>query len=166
MPLKVHNRTKLFAITIRHHYSPSLFVITIRHHYSSSLFTITIHHHYSTSLFAITIRHHYSPILKLYFRCDMMQAMFTDDFIESSAKVVKFPGVTRYLYYTIKKTLLLIFLLIIFHILFVFRFAFKELLYYLYTDRSPRVSPSNCLGVMELANRFRCTLYEIYSTGF
>ena len=32
-----------------------------------------------------------------------MQAMFTDDFIESSAKVVKFPGVTRYLYYTIKK---------------------------------------------------------------
>ncbi|XP_023325369.1 rho-related BTB domain-containing protein 2, partial [Eurytemora carolleeae] len=60
-------------------------------------------------------------------RCDMMQAMFTDDFIESSAKVVKFPGVTR--------------------------FAFKELLYYLYTDRSPRVSPSNCLGVMELANR-------------
>lgn len=60
-------------------------------------------------------------------RCDMMQAMFTDDFIESSAKVVKFPGVSR--------------------------FAFKELLYYLYTDRSPRVSPSNCLGVMELANR-------------
>ena len=27
------------------------------------------------------------------FRCDMMQAMFSDDFKESSARVVKFPGV-------------------------------------------------------------------------
>lgn len=60
-------------------------------------------------------------------RCDMMQAMFSDDFIESSAKVVKFPGVTR--------------------------FSFQELLYYLYTDQPPRVSPTNCLGVIELANR-------------
>jgi len=60
-------------------------------------------------------------------RCDMMQAMFSDDFIESSAKVIKFPGVSR--------------------------FAFQELLYYLYTDCAPRVSPVNCLGVMELANR-------------
>ncbi len=33
------------------------------------------------------------------------------------------------------------------------RFSFQELLYYLYTDQSPRVSPSNCLGVIELANR-------------
>lgn len=60
-------------------------------------------------------------------RCDMMQAMFSDDFIESSARVVKFPGVTK--------------------------FAFQELLYYLYTDRSPRVNATNCLGVVELANR-------------
>eukprot|EP00092_Neocalanus_flemingeri_P023709 GFUD01025714.1.p1 GENE.GFUD01025714.1~~GFUD01025714.1.p1 ORF type:complete len:574 (+),score=111.78 GFUD01025714.1:98-1819(+) len=60
-------------------------------------------------------------------RCDMMKAMFSDDFIESSARVVKFPGVTR--------------------------FAFQELLYFLYTDRPPRVSATNCLGVVELANR-------------
>ena len=28
----------------------------------------------------------------------MMQAMFSDDFIESSARVVKFPGVSRFVY--------------------------------------------------------------------
>jgi len=60
-------------------------------------------------------------------RCDMMQAMFSDDFIESTARVVKLPGVTR--------------------------FAFQEVLYFLYTDKPPRVSASNCLGVVELANR-------------
>ena len=31
-------------------------------------------------------------------RCDMMQAMFSDDFIESSARVVKFPGVSRFVF--------------------------------------------------------------------
>lgn len=60
-------------------------------------------------------------------RCDMMQAMFSDDFIESSARVVKFPGVSR--------------------------FAFEELLHFLYSDRAPKVSASNCLGLVELANR-------------
>jgi Rho-related BTB domain-containing protein 1/2 len=60
-------------------------------------------------------------------RCDMMQAMFSDDFIESSARVVKFPGVSR--------------------------FAFQELLHFLYTDRAPKVTPANCLGLVELANR-------------
>ena len=51
------------------------------------------------------------------------------DFVEASARVVKFPGVSC--------------------------FAFRELLLYLYTDRapSPRLSPSNCLSVIELANR-------------
>ena len=51
------------------------------------------------------------------------------DFVEASARVVKFPGVSC--------------------------FAFRELLLYLYTDRapSPRLSPSNCLQVIELANR-------------
>ena len=51
------------------------------------------------------------------------------DFVESSARVVKFPGVSC--------------------------FAFRELLLYLYTDRapSPRLSPANCLQVIELANR-------------
>ena len=49
--------------------------------------------------------------------------------MEASARVVKFPGVSC--------------------------FAFRELLLYLYTDRapSPRLSPSNCLSVIELANR-------------
>ena len=28
----------------------------------------------------------------------MMQAMFSDDFIESSARVVKFPGVSRFVF--------------------------------------------------------------------
>jgi len=60
-------------------------------------------------------------------RCDMMQAMFSDDFIESSARVVKFPGVSR--------------------------FAFQELLNFLYSDRPPKVTAANCLGVVELANR-------------
>ncbi|XP_059083348.1 rho-related BTB domain-containing protein 1-like [Tigriopus californicus] len=61
-------------------------------------------------------------------RCDMMLAMFThDDFVECSARVVKFPGVTC--------------------------FTFKELLNYLYTDQSPRVTISNCLGILELGNR-------------
>ena len=51
------------------------------------------------------------------------------DFVEASARVVKFPGVSC--------------------------FAFRELLLYLYTDRapSPRLSPANCLQVIELANR-------------
>lgn len=57
----------------------------------------------------------------------MMQAMFSDNFIESSAKVVKFPGVSR--------------------------FTFGELLYHLYSDNPPRVSPTNCLELIELANR-------------
>eukprot|EP00095_Tigriopus_kingsejongensis_P009866 maker-scaffold757_size101632-snap-gene-0.20 protein:Tk09866 transcript:maker-scaffold757_size101632-snap-gene-0.20-mRNA-1 annotation:"hypothetical protein DAPPUDRAFT_225906" len=61
-------------------------------------------------------------------RCDMMLAMFThDDFVESSARVVHFPGVSC--------------------------FTFKELLFYLYTDQSPRVNASNCLGILELGNR-------------
>ncbi len=32
-------------------------------------------------------------------------------------------------------------------------FAFQELLFYLYTDRAPRVNATNCLGILELANR-------------
>ena len=49
--------------------------------------------------------------------------------MESSARVVKLPGVRC--------------------------FAFRELLLYLYTDRAPsdRLSAANCLSVIELANR-------------
>jgi len=60
-------------------------------------------------------------------RCDMMQAMFSDDFKESSARVVKFPGVTCS--------------------------SFEHLLYFMYTDQAPRVKYTECLGVIELANR-------------
>ncbi|GAB6031429.1 hypothetical protein CHUAL_009203 [Chamberlinius hualienensis] len=60
-------------------------------------------------------------------RCDMMCAMFSGDFRESSAKVVQFPGVRQDI--------------------------FRRLLYYLYTDECPSVKPSECIEVIELANR-------------
>jgi len=60
-------------------------------------------------------------------RCDVMAAMFSDHFIEGSAETVDFPGVTR--------------------------FAFRQVQYFLYTDKTPCVSPSSCLPVVELANR-------------
>jgi len=60
-------------------------------------------------------------------RCDMMQAMFSDDFKESSARVVRFPGVTCS--------------------------SFEHLLHFLYTDQAPHVKHHDCLGVIELANR-------------
>uniref|UniRef100_A0A0K2VAD6 BTB domain-containing protein n=1 Tax=Lepeophtheirus salmonis TaxID=72036 RepID=A0A0K2VAD6_LEPSM len=62
-------------------------------------------------------------------RCDMMHAMFShEDFVEKSARVIKFPGVSR--------------------------FTFQELLYYLYTDRTPpHVTATNCLGILEIGNR-------------
>ena len=37
------------------------------------------------------------------------------------------------------------------------RFALQEVQYFLYTDKAPRVSPSNCLAVVELANRLVLT---------
>ena len=68
----------------------------------------------------------HKPILMA--RCDMMRAMFThDEFVETSARVVKFPGVSC--------------------------LTFQQLLFYLYTDRAPRVNAKTCLGVLELANR-------------
>ena len=33
------------------------------------------------------------------------------------------------------------------------RFAFRQVQYFLYTDKTPCVSPSSCLPVVELANR-------------
>ncbi|KFM82121.1 Rho-related BTB domain-containing protein 1, partial [Stegodyphus mimosarum] len=61
-------------------------------------------------------------------RCDVMAAMFRGDFRESSAKVVHFPGVTKC--------------------------CFQQLLVYLYTDEiDDSVNPSNCLELLELANR-------------
>ncbi|XP_049777442.1 rho-related BTB domain-containing protein 1 [Schistocerca cancellata] len=60
-------------------------------------------------------------------RCDMMKAMFSGDFRESSAKVILFPGVRED--------------------------TFHQLLVYLYTDDVPPVSPSRCLDLLELGNR-------------
>ena len=54
--------------------------------------------------------------------------MFTDDFLESSARVVRFPGV--------------------------YCETFSQLLHFLYTDRlAPTTTPENCLALLELADR-------------
>ncbi|KAF7995181.1 hypothetical protein HCN44_004653 [Aphidius gifuensis] len=60
-------------------------------------------------------------------RCDMMKAMFSGDFRESSAKVIVFPGVREY--------------------------TFHKLLCYIYTDEVPVISSARCLNLLELANR-------------
>ncbi|XP_011871192.1 PREDICTED: rho-related BTB domain-containing protein 1 isoform X3 [Vollenhovia emeryi] len=60
-------------------------------------------------------------------RCDVMKAMFSGDFRESSAKVIVFPGVREY--------------------------TFHKLLCYLYTDEVPAISSVRCLNLLELANR-------------
>ena len=62
-------------------------------------------------------------------RSDMMCAMFSHEefFKEASARVIHFPGVKR--------------------------LTFHELLYYLYTDKSPRVTTNSCVDLIELANR-------------
>lgn len=60
-------------------------------------------------------------------RCDMMQAMFSDAFLEGSARCVRFPGVSCA--------------------------TFRALLHYLYTDTTPRVTPATAMPVIELANR-------------
>ncbi|XP_014216042.1 rho-related BTB domain-containing protein 1 isoform X2 [Copidosoma floridanum] len=60
-------------------------------------------------------------------RCDMMKAMFSGDFRESSAKIIAFPGVREY--------------------------TFHKLLCYLYTDEVPAISSVRCLNLLELANR-------------
>ena len=62
-------------------------------------------------------------------RCDMMYAMFThDDFREKTSNSVQFPGISK--------------------------FTFHQLLHYFYTDSaSNRISPDNCVELIELANR-------------
>ncbi|XP_078033162.1 rho-related BTB domain containing isoform X2 [Augochlora pura] len=60
-------------------------------------------------------------------RCDVMKAMFSGDYRESSAKVIVFPGVREY--------------------------TFHKLLCYLYTDEVPAISSGRCLNLLELANR-------------
>ncbi|XP_008545753.1 rho-related BTB domain-containing protein 1 isoform X1 [Microplitis demolitor] len=60
-------------------------------------------------------------------RCDMMKAMFSGDYRESSAKVIVFPGVREY--------------------------TFHKFLCYLYTDQVPPISSARCLNLLELANR-------------
>lgn len=61
-------------------------------------------------------------------RCEMMAAMFSGDFRESSAKVVHFPGVSRE--------------------------CFRQLLAYLYQDSlSSQVNAANCLELIKLADQ-------------
>lgn len=60
-------------------------------------------------------------------RCDMMYAMFTGDYRESLAKVVRFPGVRKEI--------------------------FQRLLYFIYTDECPVVKATDCIEILELANR-------------
>ncbi|XP_014222157.1 rho-related BTB domain-containing protein 1 isoform X1 [Trichogramma pretiosum] len=60
-------------------------------------------------------------------RCDMMKAMLSGDFRESTAKIIAFPGVREY--------------------------TFHKLLCYLYTDEIPAISSAKCLNLLELANR-------------
>lgn len=61
-------------------------------------------------------------------RCEMMQAMFRGDFLESFSKLIKFPGVSKQ--------------------------TFNQLLYYFYTDSVKcDVNFSNCIKLLELANR-------------
>jgi len=69
----------------------------------------------------------HKPILMA--RSDMMCAMFTHEeiFKEASARVIHFPGVNKITFY--------------------------QLLYYLYTDKSPNVTTSTCVNLLELANR-------------
>jgi len=69
--------------------------------------------------------HAHKPLLMA--RCDMMQAMFSDSFLESSARCVRFPGVTCA--------------------------TFNSLLHFLYTDTAPPLSPTAAMPVLELANR-------------
>lgn len=82
-------------------------------------------------------------------RCDMMLAMFShDDFVESSARVIKFPGKYPRFPSGLQLGLQLVLLLSG-----VSTFTFQELLFYLYTDHAPRVNASNCAGILEMANR-------------
>ena len=61
------------------------------------------------------------------FLLSIFQAMFSDAFLEGSARCVRFPGVSSA--------------------------TFRSLLHYLYTDTVPRVTPATAMPVIELANR-------------
>ena len=76
-------------------------------------------------------------------RSDVMAAMFSNNFREGRAALIPLPGIHRS---TLPLSLTQLHLS-------KFRFAFAEVQRYLYTDLPPRVSPVNCLQVLELANR-------------
>lgn len=69
--------------------------------------------------------HAHKPLLMA--RCEVMYAMFSDDFLESSAKVIPFPGICQD--------------------------AFKALQEYLYTGETPCMTGLNCMNLIEVANR-------------
>lgn len=92
-------------------------------------------------------------------RCDMMKAMFSGDFRESSAKVVSIYINILYKGKIMLKTQrgvnLLSYNLYKFQIVFpgVREYTFHKLLCYLYTDEVPAISSGRCLNLLELANR-------------
>ncbi|GAB1604023.1 rho-related BTB domain-containing protein 2-like [Argonauta hians] len=67
----------------------------------------------------------HKPLLMAH--CEVMYAMFSDNFLESSAKVVPFPGINRD--------------------------TFKALQEYLYTGESPCMTGADCMSLIEVANR-------------
>ncbi|XP_014774745.1 rho-related BTB domain-containing protein 2 [Octopus bimaculoides] len=67
----------------------------------------------------------HKPLLMAH--CEMMYAMFSDNFRESSAKVISFPGICKD--------------------------TFKALQEYLYTGESPCMSGVDCMSLIEVANR-------------
>ena len=77
-------------------------------------------------------------------RSDVMAAMFSDNFREGRAALITLPGIHRWQPPLTQLPPSSISCL---------RFAFQEVQRYLYTDLTPRVSPVNCLPVLELANR-------------
>ncbi|KAI8792887.1 rho-related BTB domain-containing protein 1 [Biomphalaria glabrata] len=60
-------------------------------------------------------------------RCEMMSAMFTNDFIESASDIIPFPGITVE--------------------------TFRALKEYLYTGESPSLADVDCIMLIEVANR-------------
>lgn len=86
-------------------------------------------------------------------RCDVMKAMFSGDFRESSAKVVSIFPFKNYF----KKIICSMRYVIKFIEQIVFpgvrEYTFHKLLCYLYTDEVPAISSARCLNLLELANR-------------
>lgn len=92
-------------------------------------------------------------------RCDVMKAMFSGDFRESSAKVVYISSCLMYFFLFLiscsinwyNETAMKFNEQIVFPG--VREYTFHKLLCYLYTDEVPAISSARCLNLLELANR-------------